>query len=199
MRADLRAYYEEEARLRLRSPVVGRRSELRDAFIALLREEGRTSVVDFGAGPGGDGGAFRATGLRFIGVDLAHGNCQLAAEAGVMVVQGSISAPPVRPASLDAGWSMSTLMHIPEPDVPDTLTAMIATLRPGAPLLVGLWGGEQRDLVDESKIQGQRRLYRLRSFERNREMLTTCGTVELASCWDFSSDGWQYQVFQIRT
>jgi hypothetical protein len=47
----LRAYYEEEARLRMRKPVAGRRVGLRDDFVSLLNAEGRRSVVDFGAGP----------------------------------------------------------------------------------------------------------------------------------------------------
>lgn len=109
----LRAYYEEEARLRLRKPVTGRRVELRDEFLTLLRAEGRRSVVDFGAGPGRDGEALVIEGLDYVGLDLANANGVLAAERGITVVQGSVDAPPIRAESFDAGWSMSTLMHIP--------------------------------------------------------------------------------------
>src|SRR5215218_5776503 len=139
--AELRSYYEEEARSRRRTPPTGPRLGVRDAFVALLHAERRRSIVDFGAGPGQDGEAFAAAGLDFVGLDLAHANAVLAAERGMRVVQGSISAPPFRDGSFDAGWSMSTLMHHREDEIPATLSAMTAVLRPGAPFLVGVWGG----------------------------------------------------------
>lgn len=195
---DLRAYYEDEARLRLRKPVTGRRVELREAFLALLHAERRRSVLDFGAGPGRDGEAFVAAGLEFVGLDLAHANGTLAAERGVTVVQGSVGTPPFRTASFDAGWSMSTLMHIPEDQIPETLSAMTAPLRPGAPLFVGVWGGGQGDVVGEFGIAGHQRLFSLRPFDVNLTLFAACGSIEHASNWDLGADEWQYQVFQLR-
>ncbi|MFT5531457.1 MAG: hypothetical protein ACI91O_001481 [Candidatus Poriferisodalaceae bacterium] len=61
----------------------GRRVELRDAFIELLQREGRSSVLDLGAGPSGDGQGFIDGGVRYVGIDLAHGNGVLAAESGI--------------------------------------------------------------------------------------------------------------------
>ncbi len=197
-RQHLRAYYEEEARLRTRKPVTGRRVELRDKFVALLRAEHRRSVVDFGAGPGRDGEAFVTTGLDYVGLDLAHANGVLAAERGITVVQGSVAAPPFRQRSFDAGWSMSTLMHIPEDEVPDTLSAMTAPLRPGAPLLVGVWGGDQGDFISEIGLAGHQRPFSLRPFGVNHRLFAACGDVEHASTWDLGADEWQYQVFQLR-
>ena len=197
-RQDLRAYYEEEARLRLRKPVAGRRVELRDDFVGLLRVEGRRSVVDFGAGPGRDGEAFVAAGLDFVGLDLAHANTVLASQRGVTVVQGSIDAPPFRQGSFDAGWSMSTLMHIPTDGVPDALAAMIASLRRGAPLVVGVWGGAQGDILGEFGLSGHQRFSSLRPFDVNTRLLAACGEVERATIWDLGPEEWQYQVLQLR-
>lgn len=197
-RQDLRAYYEEEARLRLRKPVAGRRVELRDDFVGLLRVEGRRSVVDFGAGQGRDGEAFVAAGLDFVGLDLAHANTVLASQRGVTVVQGSIDAPPFRQGSFDAGWSMSTLMHIPTDDVPDALAAMIASLRRGAPLVVGVWGGAQGDILGEFGLSGHQRFFSLRPFDVNTRLFAACGEVERATIWDLGPEEWQYQVFQLR-
>lgn len=198
-RRNLRAYYEEEARLRLREPVSGRRVELHADFVSLLNAEGRRSVVDFGAGPGRDGEAFVAAGLGFVGLDLAHANAVLARERGVSVVQGSIDAPPFHEGTFDAGWSMSTLMHIPADDVPRTLTAMTATLRPGAPLLVAVWGGDQGDIVGKFGLAGHQRFFSLRPFDVNLELFEACALVETATTWNFEPDEWQYQVFQLRT
>ena len=194
----LRAYYEVEARLRLRKPVTGRRVELREEFLALLRAERRRSVVDFGAGPGRDGEAFVAAGVDFVGLDLARANGVLAAERGIRVVQGSVDAPPFRAGCFEAGWSMSTLMHVTEDEVPAILSAMFAPLRPGAPFFVGLWGGDQGDVISEVGLDGHQRLFSLRPFAVNRRLLAAGAAVEHASTWDLGGDEWQYQVFQLR-
>ena len=156
-RQNLRAYYEEEARLRLRKPVTGHRVDLREEFLALLQAERRRSIVEFGAGPGRDGEVF-----------------------------------------VDAGWSMSTLMHIPEDEVPETLSAMTAPLRPGAPLFVGVWGGDLGDLIGEFGLAGHQRRFSLRTFGVNLRLFAACGKVEHATTWDLGADEWQYQVFQLR-
>jgi SAM-dependent methyltransferase len=197
-RQNLRAYYEEEARLRLRKPVAGGRVELRDEFVTLLEAESRRSIVDFGAGPGRDGEAFIAAGFNFVGLDLAHANTVLASQRGVRVVQGSIDAPPFQQRAFDAGWSMSTLMHFRAVDVPETLSAMTAPLRQGAPLFVGVWGGDQGDIIGEFGLDGHQRLFSLRPFEVNLRLFAACGDVEHATTWDYGPDEWQYQVFKLR-
>ncbi len=199
VRADLRSYYEEEARLGLRlgCPPRGRRAEFGQEFLALLEREGRHSVLDLGAGPARDGQAFVDAGHHYVGLDLAHGNATLAARAGMTVVHGSIAAPPLRPQSFDAGWSMSTLMHIPEDEVTLTLAAMVTPLRPGSPLAVGLWGGDLGE-VNDSSIDGQRRHFSLRPFAHNQALLATCGSIEQASLWDIGPDDWEYHIFLVR-
>lgn len=196
---DLKDYYENEARLRLRRPLRGRRVELRDEYLDLLRREGRSSVLDLGAGPGRDGEAFRDAGHRFVGVDLAHGNGRLAAELGLPVIQGSILALPIATSSFDAGWSLSTLMHLDEEHAGRALAEMIGALRPGAPLLVGLWGREvEGSVVNDTDIAGSRRPFHLRSRERNRRLVTAHGDLERADRWDAASDDWDYHVFWLR-
>jgi len=196
--AELRAYYEEEARLGERGPLRGRRLELRNDFIELLASEGRRSVVDFGAGPGFDAEGFLAAGHAYLGLDLAVGNAVLAAQAERCVVPGSILAPPLRANSFDAGWSMSTLMHLTEAQASDALLAMAAVLRPGAPLLVGQWGGGLGDQIDDARIPGQRRLFSLRSADLNRELLSAIGTIGDEQIWAVGPAGWNYFVATVR-
>ena len=200
--ADLRAYYEAEASLGTRTGLRGRRIEFRDEFISRLRDEGATSVVDFGAGPGHDGIGFLEAGISYLGLDLAHGNGLIAAQSGVNVVQGSIKNPPFRRQSFSAGWSMSTIMHLPDADVPQAVSAMADSLRPGGLFGVGLWGASStqspRDEIDAGRIQGQRRLFSLRSFDRNHELFSASATIEQAAAWEIGTEGWLYHVFVLR-
>ena len=197
--AELRAYYEEEARQGLRGPRDGWRLDVRRDFVDLVRSEGRTSVIDFGAGPGHEVEAFGAEGLRAVGVDLAHGNGVAAARRGVHVVHGSIGAPPVRPRSFDAGWTMSVVMHVAEDELVATVGAMTGPLRPGAPLQIGLWGGERRlHVVDDRALVGRRRPFDLRPPELNRALLGSVAPIEWSAVETIGPDGWNYQLFRLR-
>lgn len=84
-------------------------------------------MADFGSGPGRDGEALQAAGHRFVGIDLAHGNAVLGHRCGLRVVPGSLVAIPIRSSSFDAGWSMSTLMHLDEADAATALDASTGT------------------------------------------------------------------------
>jgi len=175
-----------------------RRVAVVDEFLSLMQAERRRSVVEFGAGPGLDGARFVDAGHRYVGVDLAHGNALLAAERNVTVVQADIAALPFAPGAFDAGWSMSTLMHVPEADVSATVSELVRLLRPGAPLFVGLWGGDQGQIVSEQGVDGQRRMFSLRSPGRNRELLAASAPIEWSTTWDLGPDHWSYQLFRLR-
>lgn len=196
--ADLRSYYEREAELKHRGRPRRNRVRARDDYIELLRAEGRERVVDFGAGPAGDVVGFVEAGIACIGVDLAFGNAKLAADQELLVVHGSIAAPPFRAASFDAGWSMSTLMHVPEAEVPDVVRAMTVPLESGAPLMIGLWGGARRDEISTTQIAGEQRLFSMRPLQMNRDLLSSAGAVEHSETWDVGPEGWHYQLFRIR-
>lgn len=197
---ELRAYYEEEARLELRQPLQGRRVERRDQYVRQLHNEGAASVVDFGAGPGGDVQGFVDAGLRCVGIDLAVGNARIAASAGLTVVPASLALPPLRDGVFDAGWSMSTIMHLPDEAVPPAISAMAATLRSAAPLLIGMWGTPEAELhIDYSTIDDYHRSFYLRTPTRNRELLAGLTPAAEVEVWDIGPDNWHYQVHQLRT
>ena len=197
--ADLEDYYEKEARLRKRGRPREARVRLQDDYIGLLKAEGRTAVVDFGAGPGQDGDRFRAAGFGYIGLDLAHGNGVLAAERDLVTIQGSITSVPFGPGSFDAGWSMSTLMHLDEADAAQAASQMIGTLVPGAPFLLGMWGCETEDsLMQSDGVPGAKRPFHVRTFEHNQAILAAVGDVDRADRWVGASGDWDYHVLQAR-
>lgn len=198
--ADLRDYYEKEAARGLRVGPRDRRVELRDEFVALLHDERRGTVIDFGAGPGVDASGFEAASIDYVGLDLAHGNGRLAESEGRIVLQGSITAVPIAPATFAAGWSMSTLMHLDDADAALAVEQMCAALQVGAPFLLGMWGREDEGEVFYSKaIPDATRPFHLRSFAHNQAMLAAHATVEHAERWDVPDAPWDYHVFRLRT
>ncbi|MEL6983724.1 MAG: class I SAM-dependent methyltransferase, partial [Actinomycetota bacterium] len=199
-RAELRAFYEQEAEARTRSELRGKRREILAGYLRLLADEGRHSVLDAGSGPGLDGAGFVAAGHRFVGVDLARGNGALARERGMDVVQGSVTALPIRPGFFDAGWSMSTLMHLTADDMVTTAAELAGALRPGAPAMIGLWGFEDEvSSSDGPDRPGPRRIFHLRSFEHNQSLLATSARIESAERLVALADGWDYHLIRLRT
>ncbi len=196
---DLRAYYDHEATTQRRTTPAGRRADLARHFARLVATEGRSTVLDIGAGPGSDAAAFTRSGLVYVGVDLSSANASLARRRGHDVVAASLFDLPFAPDTFDAGWSMSTLMHVPTVDFDDALQAVIAPFRPGAPLTIGMWGGPEREFDSEPDDHGRRRFFSLRPAVRNQELLGRRATVVDFDTWPHDATGWEYHVAFVRT
>jgi SAM-dependent methyltransferase len=197
---DLGAYYEREAEAgaRLAMGPRGRRDDLRRGFVDLLVRERRRSVVEIGAGPGTDAPAFGTAGIIYAGFDLAVANAHAATVAGLAVVPGSLYAPPFRSASFDAGWTMSTLLHVPDERFDEAVSATTSLLRPNAPLAIGLWGGVDREFTNDIDHFDPPRFFSLRSDDRIRSMLSTHGTIESFESWPNDRSDWSYQFIVLR-
>lgn len=195
---DLATYYEQEARARARPSWVGRRDELRDAFIGRLCSESSTAVLDVGAGPARDGQPFVDAGLRYVGVDLAHGNGVLAAERHLEVVQGSLFDLPIRSRSVDAVWTMSTLLHVPDVRFDEAMRSIVSCLRPSGLLAIGLWGGCDRETVTEEDHFDPPRFFSNRSNNRIRSMVGEHGEVDYFETWSAQPGPGEYQFIVVR-
>lgn len=194
----LREYYEYEAAAGTRGAVSGRRVDAVTAFATLLAYEGRSTVLDIGAGPGTDADVFAAAGVAYTGVDLAVGNGQLARDRGHRVVAGSLFDLPFRDVSQSAGWSMSTLMHVPLDRFDRAMSGLLRPMKRGAPVGIGMWGGVERDVMSEPDERGTRRLFSLRSADRNRTLLEGHGAVERFDVWDVGPVDWEYHYAILR-
>lgn len=197
----LRTYYEEESLRRLR-PVHGeRRRVLAERTAHRFAVDGVDDVLDLGAGPASDHVAFGQSGIRYVGVDLAVGNARLAAEAAQVVVPATLFRLPFATAAFAAGWSMSTLQHVPDDRIDEALVEFVRVLRPGAPVVLGLWGGRDEVIDSEFSTTGITlpRHFTLRSHDRIREMLGRHLTIESDETWRRGAADWEYHVAVART
>lgn len=195
---DLAAYYDQDAARRAGRELDPERVARRSEFVALLRAEGRRTVLEVGTGPGRDATAFLAAGFEVAGIDLSAEHVRLARQAGVDAQQASVLEMPFTGRSFSAGWTMSTLLHVPDTQVDAALDAIVAQLDDGAPLAVGLWGGHDHEGVSERDTIDPPRFFSLRSHERLQAMLCRAGRLERFETWGDSQDGWQYQWALLR-
>jgi len=196
----LRAYYEAEAAAALRPAHGARREAICQAFATRLVDEGCRSVLDLGAGPASDHAPFVAAAIAYTGVDLAIGNAALAADLGQTVVPASLFHLPFASASFAAGWSMSTLQHVPDDRIDAALVEFVRVLEPGAPVTVGLWGGRDETVESTWSTSGLalRRHFTLRAHDRIRAILHRHLDVETDETFRVEPSDWEYFVATAR-
>lgn len=194
--AELRQYYDSEAEERSRRPLVGQRVEARRRFLREVRPSSR--LLEIGTGTGRDIADFIGAGFEVVGLDLSPEQGRYAIEAGAHQVIASARHLPFRDGSFPALWSMSTLMHVPNSTIEQTLEEVRRVLAPAAIGGIGAWGGP--DIEDYGDRPGDGRLFSRRSDETWRRLLETVGDVQAFETWswDDSGDFW-YQWALLRT
>lgn len=195
--ADLVAYYDDEDD-RAGRPMDPQRLAVRDAFVASLAASSR--VLEVGAGPGREAPGFLAAGHRYVALDLSFEHCRRCRSTGAPVVRASARRLPVRDASIDAVWTMSTLMHVPEGAIESVLAEVRRVLVPGGRLAVGVWGGADEERTsDQDEATGRPpRLFSRRSDARWRTILAGVGTIETFETWAYDAGDFTYQWAVVR-
>nr|WP_174257646.1 class I SAM-dependent methyltransferase [Phytoactinopolyspora alkaliphila] len=172
----------------------------RAEFLQRLAEDGRTSVLEVGSGPGRDGHAFVTAGLSYRGVDLSPGQVAEARALGLDVHVASALDLPFADDSFDAAWTMSTLMHLTPPDLPSALDEITRVLRPGGLVAIGVWGADtdQENAWNDGSGFGPARYFNLLSDSTLKNTLQEYGTLEDWRTWS-ENDEHHYQWALLRT
>lgn len=113
----------------------------------------------------------------------------------------SVLELPFEDRTFEAGWTMSTLLHIADEDLDDALAEIVRVLRPGAPLGIGLWGDEvggERVWQDDSGF-GPGRFFSIRTDDAMQEALARHGAVEQWLSWRDGDSPMHYQWAVLRT
>ena len=189
-------------------PPPGSRAEQCERFIALLKSEGRHSVLEVGAGAGLDGLKFVRAGIHYTGVDPSEGQVQRARSRGLDVSVASAGGLPFPAESFPAVWSMSALLHVPASDIHTVLGELVRVTAPGSPIAVSLWSGDYEQVPDPEDDAGPR-YFSQRSEAGVTEVFGRHGTVEDLAMWPRDSGAGrgpgagnrrqQYQFLVLRT
>lgn len=194
----LAAYYDHEAQARSNRALDPRRIVLRDEFVAMMAAEGRSRVVEVGTGPAEMGQPSSRPVCKSQAWTSPRSMCAARA-AGVDAVCASLFDLPYPLSSFDAGWTMSTLVHVEDARFHAAMDAICSVLREGAPLAVGLWGGLDHEGVSDRDEILPPRFFSLRTHARTRAMLGQHGEVERFETWPSDrAGGWEYQWAVLR-
>lgn len=164
-------------------PLAPRRVEQCEQFISLLKSEGRHNVLEIGSGPGMDGLKFVQAGIHYTGVDLSEEHVRQARSRGLDVSVASARQLPFADGAFPAAWSMSTLLHVPATDIDGVLRELVRVTAPNAPIAVGLWSGEDVEVLNPEDDVEPRRFFSRRSDATVRQVFGRHGAIEDFVTW----------------
>lgn len=122
----------------------------RQQFLLLLQQEGKTSLLEIGAGTGRDGLFFQEQGMHVICTDLSPAMVELCREKGLQAYVMDFLNLDFPSGSFDAIYALNCLLHVPTRDLPTILQKLRELLRPGGLFFLGVYGGfEEEGLHDE--------------------------------------------------
>lgn len=185
----MRAYYDAEMADRAVRPLGEERTSHLSEFVDLCKVKGYRAVVEVGCGAGRDAKVIVRAGLGYIGVDLSAAAVDICQEQGLEAIESSATELPFADGSFDAGWTMSTLMHLPGDDILLAVSELARVIRLGGVLEVGVWG------ADHSRVRVDRdgRYFRQRTDEELEQILSAAGQVTAFATWDRFPDSGHYQ------
>lgn len=189
----MRTFYDNELPTRTALAAGSPRRLRLERFVAACVAERVQAVLEVGSGAGHDGSLIRAAGLGYTGVDLSAVGADLCRAQGLNAVQASAIALPFKDQSFDAGWTMSTLMHLPGDGIEQALHELRRVIRPGGMFEVGVWGADS----DGTRIDDRGRYFRHRTDRHLQEVVAEVGNLVAFETWDYLPGGGHYQWVRV--
>jgi len=169
----------------------------RTAFLGRLRAEGRQRLLEIGAGTGQDSVFFADNQLDVIAIDLSSAMVELCRAKGIDARVMDLLHLDFPAESFDAAYAMNCLLHVPNVDLPASLAAIAAVLRPGGLFFLGVYGGNGSEGVAEWDHQHDPpRFFSWRTDEQLQEFAR--GSFEIVDFHVVGSDEYRFQSLTLR-
>ncbi|MBA2285431.1 MAG: class I SAM-dependent methyltransferase [Ktedonobacteraceae bacterium] len=143
------AYSREQAEQRNQTEKDAWKVAERQQFLALLQQEGKTTLLEIGAGTGNDSLFFQDNGLDVVCTDLSPAMVAFCREKGLKAYEMDFMNLNFPPGSFDALYALNCLLHVPTRNLPVVLQKLRALLRPEGLFFLGVYGGMEREGVHE--------------------------------------------------
>jgi SAM-dependent methyltransferase len=101
-----------------------------------------------------------------VAVDLAPAMVARCRERGIDARVMDFRRPDLPPESFDAVYALNCLLHVPNTDLPDVLSAIHVLLRPTGLFFLGVYGGAQEEGIAEHDWHDPPRFFSFRSDEQ---------------------------------
>lgn len=117
----------------------------RDAFLELLINEGKSTLLDIGAGTGRDSKFFMDNNIDVMAIDLSDEMIRLCHEKDIKACQLDFYNLHEIGKKFDAVWSMNSLLHVEKANLNLVLEEIKNVLNPMGLFFMGVYGGEDSE------------------------------------------------------
>jgi len=126
----------------------------RDTFGNLLLAEGKSTILELGAGVGTDSEHFQTSGFDVLAIDFSDLMVEECRRKGIDALALDLYELDKISPSFDAIYSMNVLLHIPKADLPKILDLISQKLNENGLFFYGVYGGEdiEKTIIDKSKM-----------------------------------------------
>ncbi|MBU3144490.1 bifunctional 2-polyprenyl-6-hydroxyphenol methylase/3-demethylubiquinol 3-O-methyltransferase UbiG [Clostridium sp. CF012] len=131
----------------------------RASFQKLLFNEGKSNLLDIGAGSGKDSKFFMNNNVDVIAVDLSGEMIKLCREKGIESYELDFYNLHQIGKKVDAVWSMNSLLHVEKSNLRLVLQEISSVLNPLGLFYMGVYGGEDSEGIWPDDIYTPHRFF----------------------------------------
>jgi SAM-dependent methyltransferase len=131
----------------------------REQFLRYLGQEGRSTVLEIGAGTGRDSLYFQMEGFQIVSVDLSEEMVRLCKEKGLEAHCMDFYHLDFDSESFDALFALNCLLHVPKAQLDAVLEQIERVLKPGGLFFCGVYGGQETEGVWEKDFYEPKRFF----------------------------------------
>jgi SAM-dependent methyltransferase len=159
MKTDLVRAYQQDAQRRDTGEQQTWKIGIRTRFLERLIQQGGSTLLEIGAGPGKDSLFFQDGGLRVVSSDLTPAMAVLCRKKDLDTCVADLYRLPFPADHFDAVWSMNCLLHVPQAELPEVLEGIRWVLRPGGLFHFGVYGGIKLEEIFKKDPLSPRRFF----------------------------------------
>ncbi|MCB9421890.1 MAG: class I SAM-dependent methyltransferase [Ardenticatenaceae bacterium] len=196
---NLRNAYNQSAEQRDQGTKSTWKLESRQVFLEQLQREGKTHLLEIGAGPGADGEFFQDNNLTVTCTDLSPEMVRLCRAKGLDAHVMDFLNLDFSDAYFDAVFALNCLLHVPKTDLPRTLQAIRRVLKPGGLMYTAVYGGFELEEVWQDDSHKPKRFFAFYTDEQVQAVFGEFFTVEQFTAVDNNTDnGLHSQILILR-
>lgn len=145
IKSNLRDYYNIDAQYRNSREKDEWKLKQRDEYLAVIKSENKSTLLELGAGTGHDSKFFMDNGLNVTAVDLSPEMVKLCREKSINAYELDFYHLSELVNTFDCIWAMNTLLHVPKSDLFDVLRNIDSVLNDDGIFYMGVYGGVDKE------------------------------------------------------
>jgi cyclopropane fatty-acyl-phospholipid synthase-like methyltransferase len=119
--------------------------DARQRFADLLKNEGKKTILEIGAGAGLDAKYFQDQGLEVLATDLSPNMVEACKKLGLLAQVIDLYNLEKLGRTFDAIYSLNVLLHVPQADLAQVLTTISSCLSQNGLFFYGVYGGMNKE------------------------------------------------------